>query len=125
VPLRSSTYAEQKNRQAESDRESCDLYNLANSILTECREDAQLSDLETAIYLFREALVQRPAPHPLRSDSLKDLSRALVVRFWRMGRCQDLDDAILGYSDARKTFRGGLQPDSKPDVCLHVQFTIS
>ena len=93
------------------------MYDLAESILRKCKQVAQLSDLETVVYLFREALVQRPAPHPLRSDSLNDLSRALVVRFWQKGQIEDLDEAVLGYSEAVKSY-GVLEHDSQRDVCF-------
>jgi hypothetical protein len=74
--------------------ESALLYDLANSILEECKDAAMLSDLDTAIYLFCEALNQRPAPHPLQSDSIKDLAAALVTRFSLTNQRHDLAQAI-------------------------------
>ncbi|KIM75667.1 hypothetical protein PILCRDRAFT_78642, partial [Piloderma croceum F 1598] len=74
--------------------ESALLYDLANSILEECKDAAMLSNLDTAIYLFREALNQRPAPHPLQSDSIKDLAAALVTRFSLTNQRHDLAQAI-------------------------------
>jgi hypothetical protein len=79
----------------------------------ESKESTQLSDLETAVNLFREALVQRPAPHPLRTDSRNDLSRALVVRNWETGQIEDLDEAIMGYLEAIKS-------DAQLDVCMFI-----
>jgi hypothetical protein len=79
----------------DQDQEPSNLYDLANSILAECKDAAPLLDLETAIYLFREALDRRPVPHPLRSDSLDDLSEALVTRFIQTNQRQDLEEAIL------------------------------
>jgi hypothetical protein len=77
--------------------ESSRLYNLANSTLEECIEAAPLSDLNTAIDLFREALrVDRQAArHPPRSDVLKGLARALGTRFSLTSQFQDLDQALL------------------------------
>jgi hypothetical protein len=77
------------------DQDSSQLYDLANSALEECKAEASLADLETAIYLFREALDRRPAPHPLRSDSIKQLAAALVIRYTQTDQPQDLDEAIL------------------------------
>jgi hypothetical protein len=58
-------------------------------------EAALLSDLETAIYLFREALDRRPSPNPLRSDSLEDFAEALVARFMWTSQIQSLDEVCL------------------------------
>ncbi|KIM75665.1 hypothetical protein PILCRDRAFT_13440 [Piloderma croceum F 1598] len=67
------------------------LYDFAMSVLEECNAAVPLSDLDTAISLFQETLDRRPAPHPLRSDSLKDLAGALVARFSLTNQRQDLD----------------------------------
>ena len=91
------TWGEQvtdQDRAVTSEEEESDqLYDLATSILEECKAAASLSDLDTAISLFRDTLDQRP-PHPLRSDSLKDLAGALVTRFSLTNQRQDLDQAI-------------------------------
>jgi hypothetical protein len=47
---------------SEDEDEATQLFNLANSILRECKDAAPLSDLNTAIYPFSEALNGRPAP---------------------------------------------------------------
>lgn len=75
--------------------ESSQLYDRANLILAECKKAAPISALNTAIDQFREALDQRPAPHPLRSNSLKNLAAALVSRFSHTNRREDLDDALF------------------------------
>lgn len=77
------------------------MYNLANSILEECKNAALVSDLNTAIYLFREVLKRQPAPHPLRSDSLRDLADTLVTRFCLTKQREDLEQSVL--------LRGGAQ----------------
>lgn len=81
------------------EEESAQLYNLANSILQECNDSALLSDLDTAIHFFHKALDRRPATHPLRSDSLKDLAAALVTRFSLTNLRQDINRAILCYRE--------------------------
>jgi hypothetical protein len=63
--------------------------------LEECKDTAPFSDLDTAIHLFRQVLEQRPAVHPLRADSLKDLARALSTRFSLTKKHEDLEQAIL------------------------------
>jgi hypothetical protein len=82
---------------------------LATSILEECKAAASLSDLDTAISLFREALNQRPPPHPLRSDSLKDLAGALVTRFSLTNQRQDLDQAIQMCDEVLTAIEGQFQ----------------
>jgi hypothetical protein len=79
---------------SEDEDESSQLYDFANSILEECKDAASLSDLITAIYLFNQVLHQRRAPHPLRSDSLKDLATALAKRFSLTHQREDLDRSI-------------------------------
>jgi hypothetical protein len=79
----------------QADDEAFELCELANSILKGCKETAPLSDLETSISLFRQALDRRPAPHPLRSDSISDLAVALVTRFSLANQRQDLEEAKL------------------------------
>lgn len=71
--------------------------------------------------LFREALAQRPVPHPFRSDLLNDLSKVLVVRFWHTGRPEDLEEAIAGYWEAYDLLRSGLEIDSQLGVRLSMQ----
>jgi hypothetical protein len=92
------TWGEQvtdQDRAATSEEEESDqLHDLATSILGEYKAAASLSDLDTAISLFRGALDRRPTPHPLRSDSLNDLAGALVTRFSLTNQRQDLDQAI-------------------------------
>jgi hypothetical protein len=78
----------------EEEEESFQLYDLATSILEDCKAAASLSTLDTAINLFREALDRRPTPHHMRSNSLKDLAGALVTRFSLTNQRQDLDQAI-------------------------------
>jgi hypothetical protein len=78
----------------DEDEESFQLYVLATSILKECQATDSLSALDTTIYLFREALDRRPTPHPMRSNSLKDVARVLFTRFTLTNESQDLDQAI-------------------------------
>lgn len=63
--------------------------------MSECNDAASLADLETAIYLFGEALDRCPLQHPLRSESLRGLAGALVTRFSVTNQLEDLDQVIL------------------------------
>ena len=71
-----------------------EMYELAKSVLTECKQSVRLEDLDTAIMLFREALLQRPDSHPVRAYALRNLGMSLVTRFDHPGRTEDLDEAI-------------------------------
>jgi hypothetical protein len=87
---------------SDEDEEYSQLYDLANSILEECKNAAPLSDLDTTICLFNRALDRRPAPHVLRSDSLKGLAVALMIRFSLTNQRQDLDQAISIYHEVMR-----------------------
>jgi hypothetical protein len=75
----------------------------------ECNQAVQLSDLETAVFLLRDGLNRRPAPHPHRSDSLNGLAQALVVRSWHFGQPQDLEEAMMLHDEAFKLREDGLE----------------
>lgn len=104
----------------EDDNESSQIFELASSIFEECKKAASFSDLDTASYLFREALDRRPPKHPLRSDSLRALAEALSARFSMTNDRQDLDQSIYlrsevakGISDASEAAGG----QSGSEVC--------
>jgi hypothetical protein len=76
------------------------MFDLANVVLKECNDAASVVDLNTAIFLFQEALNRRPVPHPLHSDSLKDIAAALVTRFTVANDREDLDEAMSLFREA-------------------------
>jgi hypothetical protein len=82
------------------DQEASESYDLANALLMECKQAALPVELEKAISYLRDVLTRRPVPHPHRSDSLNDLAKALVVRFWHAGQPQDLEAAIILHGEA-------------------------
>lgn len=84
--------------------ESSQLYDFALSLFEQCKNAASFSNIDTAIDLFREALDQLSAPHPLRSQSLKDLAGALVTRFYLSRRPEDLDQALPLYIEIERTW---------------------
>jgi hypothetical protein len=82
------------------------LFSLTNFIIEEYKNTASLPDLDTAIYLFHEALDQRPAPYPLRTESLKNLVWALVTRFNMTNEFQDMTQTIALWEEALKKWYG-------------------
>ena len=70
------------------------MYTLAKDLLTQCKQSAALQDLDQAISLFREALLQHPDPHTMRTHALNNLAIGLATRFDYLGRPKDLDEAI-------------------------------
>ena len=70
------------------------MYTLAKDLLKQCKQSTQLQDLDEAISLFRDALLQRPDPHIMRLYALNNLAMGLVTRFDYLGRRGDLDEAI-------------------------------
>ena len=69
-------------------------YEIAKSMLIQCKQSAPLEDLDTAILLFREALLQRPDSHPMRSHAINNLAMGLLTRFNHLGHTEDLGEAI-------------------------------
>jgi hypothetical protein len=92
-----------------ADQDPAELYGLAKAILVECKEAAPLSDLNSTVWLLREALALYPPQHHHRSDSLNDLAEALVARFWHVGQDQDLSEAFSLREEARKMWSEGAQ----------------
>lgn len=103
----------------EEEEESDLLYDLATSILQEYTAEASLSDLDTAIHLFREAVNRRPAPHPLRLDSFGDLAAALVTRFCLTDKREDLHEAFSLYDQVATGPVRGIEAGDQPQfhVC--------
>ncbi len=62
-----------------------ELEELARSIVVECKQDRPSSTLETAIFLLRQTLDNQPSGHPFRSDALRQLGMALLVKFSQHG----------------------------------------
>jgi hypothetical protein len=66
----------------------------ANIVLNEFHQAAQISSLNTAISIHRDALRLRGGAHIQRSASLNGLALALHARYYRRGQPQDQDEAI-------------------------------
>lgn len=80
------------------DQESSEIAALASSTLAQFHQSTQISSLDTAVSLHREALILRTKPHIERSQSLSSLAIALSLRFYQTSLLEDLDEAIsLGH----------------------------
>lgn len=64
------------------------------------RQSFEISKLDTAVSLLRDALILQPRLDAQRSASLSGLAMALMTRFTLTSRLQDLDEAILLFSEA-------------------------
>ena len=71
-----------------------EMYKFARSALTEYKQSVRIQDLDRAILLFHEALLQRSVLHPMRTSALNDLAMALLTRFDYLGCTEFLDGAI-------------------------------
>jgi hypothetical protein len=78
----------------DSPESALEKYEIAKSMLTECKQSAPLEDLDRAILLFREALLQCPNSYPMRPYALNNLVMGLLTRFDHLGRTEDIDEAI-------------------------------
>lgn len=72
----------------------------ANATLTQFSQYAQISSLDTAVSLHREALDLQGGSHADRPFFLGGLAKSLVMRFYRTNQLHDLDEAILLYHEA-------------------------
>jgi hypothetical protein len=77
-----------------SESEVSELSELAKTTLANFNQSAQLSSLDTAVMLYRNALLLRPNPHPKQLVSLGGLAAALYAQFRRTDDMSSLDEAI-------------------------------
>ena len=103
-----------------SPESALEIYEFAKSMLIECKRSVPLDDLDTAILLFREALLQRPVSHPMRMYSINNLVMALVTRFDHLGRTEDLDEAIALACES-----GAVRPNVLGDGSGNAQANVS
>lgn len=83
-----------------ADQEATELYDLANSLLTECKNAMNLSNLDIAIQLLREDLDQQPSLNHPHSGSFALLFSALLTKFCYTGQIEDLEEAVILCGDA-------------------------
>jgi len=84
-----------------------EIIDLAISLMAECKAGLSLSNLNTAVVLFRQVLDSRPATHPLHTDTMRDLASALGVRFMYTNQIHDLKESWTLRSETVK----GWNPD--------------
>ncbi|TFK33698.1 CHAT domain-containing protein [Crucibulum laeve] len=116
------------------DQEVCELLEFASSMVEASMADVSVSNLETAIFLFREALEQCPPSHRLRLQLLKGLSGALGVSFMHRWKPEDLQDSLSLRTELAEGLRdtGGIMStlddegdDEISDMIKLAQATIS
>ena len=99
------------------------MYTLAKDLLTQCKQSALLQDLDEAISLYRDALIQHPDPHTMRMYTLNNLAMGLVTRFDYLGRQEDLDEAIYLARESgvvRSNVLGNTGDNAEANVSLFV-----
>ncbi|KAJ6599400.1 hypothetical protein B0H10DRAFT_1959160 [Mycena sp. CBHHK59/15] len=85
---------------ANVEQEASDNFKLAEALLTECKAASNISELNTAIYLFYQAAYTWLPEHPELPGCLNQLAEALVTRF---SYAPDLTDVQLALA-----LRGGV-----------------
>ena len=95
ISLRQISWARYSSQAIKNqEREAFELHELADSIILECKQNRPVSTLETAIFLLRQVLDERPPSNPLRSDALHHLLIALLIRFNQWGWIEDNNEAV-------------------------------
>ena len=89
---------------------SISLSNLASALVTRFQWKGQLSDIDEAVEIHREALTLTPVSRPDRSMSLGNLAEALTTRYEKNSQLADLEDAIECRREAL-----GLSPSPHPN----------
>ncbi|KIM40921.1 hypothetical protein M413DRAFT_445696 [Hebeloma cylindrosporum] len=77
-----------------SDQDASILFTFANGNDDQFKRSGQLSDLNSAIFLYQQALLRLPSRSPSRSDFLNKLANALDTRYGHTGQLDDLDECI-------------------------------
>jgi hypothetical protein len=82
------------------------ILNLASSLIVEYKAELSLSDLDTAVSLFRQVLDRHPISHPLCSNAMRDLASALGTRFMYTNQINDVQESLGLYHKAFKHNQG-------------------
>ncbi|KAJ6559348.1 hypothetical protein B0H10DRAFT_1930375 [Mycena sp. CBHHK59/15] len=92
--------------QPDIDQDALDMFNLADSMFTECKAASDISELDTAIYLFRHAiyLLRRDGlpRRPELKDCLNTFATALLTRF---SYTAQFDDVVNAFGLRRGEYR--------------------
>ncbi|KAJ6623848.1 hypothetical protein B0H10DRAFT_1943628 [Mycena sp. CBHHK59/15] len=76
------------------EQEALDCFDLGHDLLTQCKVASNVSDLNTAIYLFCHAAHSWLPAHPELPGCLTRLAAALGTRFSYAGELQDVQLAV-------------------------------
>ena len=82
------------------DQEASELFTSGTAMAEAFQECGDLSQLEEGISLLYTSLRLRPAPHPLRSQSLGNLGTTLAMRFRQKGQLEDLEESMVLHREA-------------------------
>jgi len=96
-----------------TDQDMSDVFNSAENMIRECFEELSASNLETAIFLLRQARDQLQETDPLHTNALYHLSLALHARFNHYGWMVDFEEIL---KSAREIYAGIEQGTFKPHV---------
>ncbi|PPQ82282.1 hypothetical protein CVT25_008432 [Psilocybe cyanescens] len=66
----------------------------ATSLMEEYKAGLSLSNLDTALFLFRQVFDDHPTTHPLHTDAMKHLASALGVRFMHTNKTDNLVESL-------------------------------
>lgn len=66
----------------------------ATSLMEEYEAGLSLSNLDTALFLFRQVFDDHPTTHPLHTDAMKHLASALGVRFMHTNKTDNLVESL-------------------------------
>ncbi|EDR04923.1 uncharacterized protein LACBIDRAFT_303806 [Laccaria bicolor S238N-H82] len=70
------------------------MINLAVLLMAECKAGLPLSELEQAVFLFRQVVDSRPGGHQLHRATKRDLASALGVKFMYTNQRHDLMESL-------------------------------
>ena len=88
----------------------------AASIVRQCKEESQLSSLETALYLLRNVCDLCPTSHPRWRSSLNNLVLSLVTKFVWTGDGAALGEALLVLNELGSESGGAKRIADVPQV---------
>ncbi|KDR71780.1 hypothetical protein GALMADRAFT_126706 [Galerina marginata CBS 339.88] len=76
--------------------------------MEEAKAELSLASLETAVFLFRQVLDNRPVNHPLHVEVMQDLANALGMNFTYTNQASDLEEYLILRRELREATVGSL-----------------
>jgi len=91
----------------DGENSASEIIDFAISLMAECKAGLSLSNLNNAVFLFRQVIDNCPMTHPLHTDAMRDLASALGVRFMYTNQIHNLTESLTLRSEIVK----GWNPD--------------